>query len=434
MGILNESELSDILKSLPSYSIYNEFENGDIDYNNECNNLLSENGDVKKLCERLLSYIKRSLTNKGGKFRKYIKLYNKHLFANSDFDFNLSKEEKLLHDYFYNYENIIKCDPNCHMYSKYVDYIKDIYYSHRDYSFSVGCNYFKVDKKYDPDDLSTNLRDKVIGNNDKKAISHSKSITKKHFVPNNTNSNINMIIKYMQCTNVINTNEGFEIRCCEDPAYREHTEKGILKENINKKSISHISASESIKKINNLKCNVAYDINDPSKTFAHNCNKTEGSSSLVSSNLGNPINDEGENKINTDMFLDSNIFIDKYMDSENIIPGVKLMSSRRDMSYITTLFPGISDEVRVKYKDDSVPICKIYKEHRGKILCINTPKHGETQSYTPSSNDIEIITARKNEIGAVSAYNNDTLDTLFTRIFIIIALIIGIILAPFYLY
>ncbi|SBS90367.1 PIR Superfamily Protein [Plasmodium ovale curtisi] len=90
-----------------------------------------------------------------------------------DFNFSEWKKKKYLHDYFKNYNNLLRkdsCNNNeCQNYCKYVKYIKTLYEQDKEeccyfyYSFGDECpEYLKCDESYNPDNILSKLKCNVV--------------------------------------------------------------------------------------------------------------------------------------------------------------------------------------------------------------------------------------------------------------------------------
>ncbi|EDL43437.1 variable surface protein Vir22/12-related [Plasmodium vivax] len=413
-----------ILNNLPSYNSYKEF-NETVQVNNddtECKDL--EDKTATELCAKFIRNIKKLPDSKNktkehnvkaldliywilDELRKYSKsnsrntnvinkivsegnsIYNKKysyaLFYDYKFDLEESRKEKLLHDYFKNYEQIKSCENNmCETYYKYVSYIRDIYYEHQLFCLESKCDYFIHNPKYDPNDVLSKLEE-CIGklrkaeSNTISALSRSDQVNLQKSKPN-----INMIIKYVSCTKVKDNNDKDTIKYkCEDPAYRQHTEKGFLGQNV-KKNMENVTFADAFKKLNSKNCT----------KFEHN-----GMFGFSCLNTGLPkgLKETAPSSTVTDLrrstkIVDPSAGIREYLESDNMVPGVKFLASNRDVSEIwedyenseekinsdnlrpismTTLFPEFSKNIMEKYIDKDMPKCQYYKFVKGKLICVN---------------------------------------------------------------
>ncbi|KMZ92839.1 variable surface protein Vir22/12 [Plasmodium vivax Mauritania I] len=420
---LTEEQLDSILENLPSYNSYKEF-NEIVQVSNDdtkCKDL--EDETARRLCAKFIGNINNLPDSKNNpkdhkvkalnliywildELRKYSNsnswdthvinkivhagnsFYNgKHsyaLFYNYKFDLEESRKEKLLHDYFNNYEQIISCENNmCETYYEYVSYIRDIYYEHQLFCLKSKCDYFIHNPKYDPDDVLSKLEERTgqlrkAESNTISALSRSDQVNLQKSKPN-----INMIIKYVSCTKVKDDNDRDTVKYkCEDPAYRQHTEKGFLDQNI-KKKMENVTFADAFKKLNSKKCN----------EFKH---KEGVGFSCLNPELIKRLQEAAPSSTVTDLrsakIVDPSADIGKYLESDNMVPGVKFLASNRDVSEfweeyensekkinsdscrpisMTTLFPEYSKEIMEKYIDKDIPKCQYYKFVKGKLVCVN---------------------------------------------------------------
>ncbi|VUZ96661.1 PIR protein [Plasmodium vivax] len=441
---LTEEQLDSILEKFPSYKNYvklNETLNVN-DYDTKCKDLDDEK--AKELCAKFIGNINNLPDSKNNpkdhkvkalnliywildELRKYSNsnswdthvinkivhagnsFYNgKHsyaLFYNYKFDLEESRKEKLLHDYFNNYKQIISCKNNmCYMYYKYVRYIRDIYYEHQLFCLESKCDYFIHNPKYDPDDVLSKLEERIgqLRKTESNAISTLSSRDRANLPK--SKPNINMIIKYVSCTKVKDDNDKDTIKYkCEDPAYRQHTEKGFLGQNV-KKNMGNVKLEDAFKELNKKNC----------RAFKHN--EVSGFSCL---NTGLPkgLKETAPSSTVTDLrrstkIVDPSAGIREYLESDNMVPGVKFLASNRDVSEIwedyenseekinsdnlrpismTTLFPEFSKKSMEKYVDKDIPKCQYYKFVKGKLICVNPIKE---QNYTNNVLQKDYITTK----------------------------------------
>ncbi|CAI7721148.1 PIR protein [Plasmodium vivax] len=421
---LTEGELDSILENLPSYNSYKEF-NEIVQVNNDdtkCKDL--EDETARRLCAKFIGNINNLPDSKNNpkdhkvkalnliywildELRKYSNsnswdthvinkivhagnsFYNgKHsyaLFYNYKFDLEESRKEKLLHDYFKNYEQIISYGKNeCETYYKYVRYIRNIYYEHQLFCLESKCDYFIHNPKYDPDDVLSKLEERIgqLRKTESNAISTLSSRDRANLPK--SKPNINMIIKYVSCTKVKDDNDPNTIKYkCEDPAYRQHTEKIFLGQNV-KKKMGNVELAEAFEELNKKKCT----------KFNHS--GVSGFSCLNSEVL-EKLKDAAPSSTVTDLrrstrIVDPSEDIEEFLESDNMVPGVKFLASNRDVSEFweeyesieektnsdnwrpiskTTLFPEFSKKSMEKYIDEDMPECQYYKFVKGKLICVN---------------------------------------------------------------
>ncbi|KNA02377.1 variable surface protein Vir22/12g [Plasmodium vivax North Korean] len=417
-------EKDSILENLPSYNSYKEF-NEIVQVNNDdtkCKDL--EDETARRLCAKFIGNINNLPDSKNNpkdhkvkalnliywildELRKYSNsnswdthvinkivhagnsFYNgKHsyaLFYNYKFDLEESRKEKLLHDYFKNYEQIISYGKNeCETYYKYVRYIRNIYYEHQLFCLESKCDYFIHNPKYDPDDVLSKLEECIgkLRKTDGDAVSILSSRDKADL--QKSKPDINMIIKYVTCTKVKDDNDKDTFKYkCEDPAYRQHTEKGFLGQNV-KKNMGNVELAEAFEELNKKKCT----------KFNHS--GVSGFSCLNSEVL-EKLKDAAPSSTVTDLrrstrIVDPSEDIEEFLESDNMVPGVKFLASNRDVSEfweeyensekkinsdswrpisMTTLFPEYSKEIMEKYIDKDIPKCQYYKFVKGKLVCVN---------------------------------------------------------------
>ncbi|GAB67075.1 VIR-like CYIR protein [Plasmodium cynomolgi strain B] len=460
MEIKEEGELDYLLKGLPSSDKYEKLNEvvSENTYDSDCN-VLGSNETIKNLCKKFLRNINALTNSKNNKkYHKdeslyviywildeirrnvepnsrhingtnindivhvgniyYNKTHSNVLFNNYDFDLEEAKKEKYLHDYFKNYENILDCaQDKCEKYYKYVSSIRDIYYDLQPICFKLRCDYFLYDVKYDPDDVLSTLEKRIQQNSGKENKRTDTVSNGKAEKPESPMSNVDMVIKYMICYKINDKDTTLVRYKCEDPAYRQHTEKVIPSKNIKKMDIYLGSTSEAIQRIPNKGCKKVYDNNN--KTFyGLNCNKKfeEKGGLIYSENDADTVADSSGN---TRHVVDSTRSIDEVLDTERFVPRVKLLSVHRDVEnlrgkyenydseaipYIgkeddlVTFFPEISKEDREKYNyvDSEVPACEYYKFKRNKIFCVNPLKPYDI--YKNGDKIDNILTRRGNKL------------------------------------
>ncbi|KMZ98764.1 hypothetical protein PVNG_00558 [Plasmodium vivax North Korean] len=464
-------ELDAILEKLPAYQEYKEL-NNDVngnDYNNICKDFVTKKDEVETLCKKFLRNIDNLASQKGtndykskyfylshwivdelGKifntnsvkgarqtidkiiYQGNIKYSNKndnknkiYFIYNSDFDFKVAKEEKYLHDYFINYDDIAKCTKEkCKIYAKFVEYITTIYYEHKQDCLGWPCDYFIHDPKYDPDDLLFNLQGKI---NPGGATRNNRGIEMSSEQLGNaesSNPDKSMIIKYINCFKIKDVDGKFLGYHCEDPAYSRHKKKVLNRKKVEQKS-TYETVKEALEKTNYPNCTKVYGNNN--EFFRLDCNNTKSEQSLTGVGLeakqsaklksqGKPEKLENSDW-HTEIFADSKANNDNSLESGNIMRGVKLVSVYRDITknekeldkmetqlisenggtnLISTLFPEVPNEYKKKYKDKDKDIlnCKIYGREHNKLICKKTiPKN-----YDEIANEQESPTNGINEI------------------------------------
>ncbi|VUZ93461.1 PIR protein [Plasmodium vivax] len=288
MGDLNGIDLGKILKESASEKIYTYF-NSTVtsdDYKKHCNDIFNstnENTTLKDLCYKYERNIKE-LANEQDKIgardrcfhsmcwifdeiRKIIRSnsYNfNHLDVLKKFhnvekriindingtsdgndkylcrshftyhDLEERKNVKYLHDYIKNYDkikkNIISDKTNCGMYRKYVEFIKILYTKHKEECcnhWNTECHkYFSCDPFYDPDKLFPVLES--CGNGKSKSLRHMGGASLGKISKNSSDDSekeINMKIKNVRCVAYKYEDYGF-ISCFDTPITHNITIKG----------------------------------------------------------------------------------------------------------------------------------------------------------------------------------------------------------------
>ncbi|KMZ78185.1 hypothetical protein PVIIG_04959 [Plasmodium vivax India VII] len=438
-----EKQLDEIIQNLPSFEKYKEVDTtkDSNSYKDRCSNLGTEDVKFKELCENFMKNINKlkdyqsnlrelkvrssSLSywiidelrnyfilndkkiDRGVIDRLIIELnkishesISKRLFFNSDFDFDLSREEKYLHDYFINYDTIASCKDNCKDYYKYVSYIEKLYYKHREDCLGNVCYYFNFHDKYDPDDLLSKLKGRIEGSN-KEGEDTASRLGTEGGNPKDSKRNPRMVIKYMLCTESNDKDKKFPRYNCEDPAYRHNSDRARFIKNIKKKQeTSVIEVKDPLDLTDDSGCKKTYD-NDGKITRLYCESKVPLEKLKVVSLSKN--NEKVENLkgklekspvLNTQsvQIVNSNVNFEEYEYPDNYEPGVRFYTLNRGVPYFViepdktgekrrlkiptsksvTLFPEFADEDRVHYEDKGIPKCEIYTRIRGKLACKKT--------------------------------------------------------------
>ncbi|CAG9475188.1 unnamed protein product [Plasmodium vivax] len=499
MEIKQEGELDDLLKGLPSSDKYEKLnkEVSESTHDSDCK-VLSNNGTIKSLCKKFLRNIDElyklkdnikdhkderlyviywmldalrrntkpnsrhingtninDIVNVGN--IHYNKTYSNFLFSDYKFDLEEAKKGKYLHDYFKNYEKILECkNDECAKYYKYVSYIRNIYYELQPICFELRCDYFLYDSKYDPDDVLSKLKKRIQQNSGEENKRTEIVSNGKVEEPESHKSNVDMVIKYMICYKIQDADTTLVRYKCEDPAYRQHTEKVIPGKNIKKMEIYVGTTSDAIQKIPNQGCKKIYNNSDT--FYGLNCNeninKKEGLK--YSENDAVTVADSGRN---TGKVADSTRSIDEVLDTERFVPGVKLLSAHRDVKNLrgdyenddsetipdtgkeddlVTFFPEFSKKDREKYVDREVPDCEYYKFKQNKIFCVNPLKPHEINKNGAKVDNI--LTSRGNKViiidnrpvlSAMLGENSTSLSFDIFRMITVVAAIIGLIFVLF---
>ncbi|GAW84342.1 variable surface protein [Plasmodium gonderi] len=319
----------------------------------------------------------------GNKF--YKNKNSKYLLYDYTFDLEDKIKEKYLHDYFNNYEEILSCgNGQCEKYYKYVNYIKEIYYEHQRYCFAYVCDYFMHDEKFDPDDVLSELTHRIQKLSTGGISTDSSVINGNLLKPQSSKHGIDMVIKYMRCKKIKDDldKEGIKYKC-EDPAYRQHTDKRYAFRNI-KNEKNDISTKEAIMKLNSKNCEHVKNNNEVIGFYCNNSSLTK-QTDVTASSRNTHLREHEKLRV-----LQTNI--GENLDFHNIMQGVKLLSSYRDISEIpldyennedkkntenfsliseTSLFPEFSKEFIKEYEDEDMPKCEYYKFKEGKLICVN---------------------------------------------------------------
>ncbi|CAI7723119.1 PIR protein [Plasmodium vivax] len=438
---LNVTELDEIIKKLPSFEIYKEFNTikDSTSYKDKCSDLGTQD-KFKKLCEKFMENINNLKTyqndltklkvrssslgywiieklenyftdnnlnvDKGIIDKLIIKLNEfsfelklKRLFFNSNFDFDLSREEKYLHDYFINYNKIASCTDKCEVYYKYVRFIEKLYYKHREDCLGNVCYYFNFNDKYDPENLLSKLKGPIEVSNKEGGNTHSPLGTE-GVNSKDSKKNPRMVIKYMLCTEVIDKVKDLRGYYCEDPAYRHNSDRARFIGNIEKKqATSVIGVNDFLNLFKESKCTKTYE---NGKIISIYCKppmslKQVKGVSLTEKDRKVEISEGKAKKLpvsstQTVQIVNSNVKFEEYEYPDNYEPGVRFYSMKREVPYFVvesdnpgeskspkfptskavTLFPEFTDEDRGHYKDIGIPECEIYTRVRGKLACKKT--------------------------------------------------------------
>ncbi|CAG9477418.1 unnamed protein product [Plasmodium vivax] len=449
-----------ILEKLPAYQEYKKL-NEDVnnkDYDDICKNFVINKDEVITLCKKFLRNIDSLPYQKGTNEYKSKYFYLSHwivdelgeIFANnsvkgarqtidkiiyqgnikysnkndnknkiyfiynSDFDFKVAKEEKYLHDYFINYDDIASCTSNCKDYAKFVEYIKTIYYEHKEDCLGWPCDYFIHDPKYDPDDLLLKLNGKVptrgsTRNNEGTGMSTDKLVNSA-----SSDSDKSMIIKYINCFKINGVDGNFLGYHCEDPAYSRHKKKVLHRKKVQEQKNTFSSVKVALENINYPKCTKVFM--NQTEFIGLDCkNSTSIQSSAGVGLEGNqtiPLVSQSKpeqsktSDWDTEIFADSKANNGNSLESGNIMRGVKLVSVYRDITknekeldkmetqlisenggtnLISTLFPEVPKEFRKTYEDKDIINCKIYGIEHNKLIC----KKAIPKNYEEKTNEQE---------------------------------------------
>ncbi|GAW78859.1 variable surface protein [Plasmodium gonderi] len=394
MDALSKNEWDDIFKILSINDIYKKFDDKvDIHkYNDNCESVTNKNGDIKELCKLFLKNI-NNLSSIGNGIKKdkfeesylaywlidelskhftnnkdddtrniivkiislgnneYKNLNKKHFFFNSDFDFDWSKEEKHLNEYFKNFDKILKCaEDKYDTCVKYLNYISTIYEKHRNYCMWGDCHYFSYNPKRNPNYILSTLNHnyKKSGEVENKEVQNEESGISIN--SNTREQKMDMLIKYLSCTEVYDQNGDIFAYKCEDPAYRRHNEKvynrrSIKKKIVSKEPINNILTSDAIKEIKDLNCNMVQNsnilvCNNKKNIGSRETPLTNASGKALESitNTGYVVHHYGSttNDSHTKSSITENAkaypIIRDHEDTDNIYPGVTLLPANRKIS------------------------------------------------------------------------------------------------------
>ncbi|KMZ84955.1 hypothetical protein PVBG_05882 [Plasmodium vivax Brazil I] len=436
-----EKQLDEIIKKLPSFKAYNEFAKiTDSISNTSCSVLGAGDTKFKELCENFMKNINKLKEHNSNltelkvrssslgywiidELRKYFtdndknidrglidkliielnkishESISKRLFFNSDFDFDLSREEKYLHDYFINYDTIASCTNKCEEYYKYVRFIEKLYYKHREDCLGNVCYYFNFNDKYDPDDLLSKLEGRIQRFN-KEGGNTDSQLDTEGAITEDSKKNPRMVIKYMLCIKIFDEDKDIHGYYCEDPAYRHNSDRARFIKNIKKKQETSVTEVKNpLDLINDSRCEKKYENGilrslDCGYSKALNQANKESLTKIHENveNLERKLERSPVSSTQTVQFVNSNVNFEEYEDRDNFVPRVRFYSLNRELPYfeikpdntsekrspklptskVVTLFPEFVDEGRENYKDKGIPECEIYTRVRGKLACKKT--------------------------------------------------------------
>ncbi|KMZ77282.1 hypothetical protein PVIIG_05327 [Plasmodium vivax India VII] len=338
--------------------------------------------------------------------QKYFELHKKYLFSNSDFDFKRSREEKYLKEYFNNYDKIEKCSEDKYVTcEKYITYIIKIYEKHKQDCLWNECYYFSHNPKYDPNDLLSKLKNnfRATGANENGVIpaeNNGQSLD-----ANNSQQKMNMIIKYMSCTEIKGDDGNVFAYKCEDPAYRRHRERVYRRGSMKKKVIPSDSVYNVINKIG-LNCKEAtFDGNKMLFCKNPEVNLKPGDGYPIT-NMGTRVvnNDSNENVVHSQGSNAQNAYknlgINDHLDRNNMYPGVKLLSSNRSVSefkyesentetqtnsnkgkynFLTTVFHELKEDELKDYFEEPKVICSNSSSNKDNTNCVKVAQPYNSQ-------------------------------------------------------
>ncbi|KMZ95687.1 hypothetical protein PVMG_05831 [Plasmodium vivax Mauritania I] len=462
MEALDQNELKTVLEILSLSDIYETFEKDENinTYDNECVSLGTEGEKVKKLCKIFLKNIQNlpnfqnnpqghnlqasylaywvihklseifpnnsnnrvrnkifNFIDKGNK--KYFDLHKNYLFSNSDFDYKRSREEKYLNEYFNNYNKIEECSADKYKTcEKYLTYIISIYEEHKKDCLGNECHYFSYNPQYDPNDLLSTLKKKfrATGANEKVVLAEN---NRQSLDANNSQEKVNMIIKYMSCTEIKNKDGSVFALKCEDPAYRRYRERIYRRGSIKREVISSESVSNVIKKIGGLSCKeVTSPDSNNSKILLCNYPKIKemnGEATSIS-NTGTRVVANGTEKkyakhsygiYGEDAY--KNIGKNDHLDSDNMYPGVKLLSSNRNVSefkhesentetqtnsnkgkynFLTTVFHEVEKDKLEGYFEKPKDLCSNSSSNKDNTNCVKVAQTYNSQEIRQGDSTI----------------------------------------------
>ncbi|SCO75050.1 VIR protein [Plasmodium vivax] len=436
----NDIELDEKIKKLPSFKTYEEFDTiADAISNTTCSDFGTGDNKFKDLCEKFMKNINKLKTYQDltefkvrssslgywiiDQLRNYFTVNDKkidrgvidrliielnkyslgsisnRLFFNSDFDFDLSREEKYLHDYFINYDTIASCKDNCKDYYKYVSYIEKLYYKHREDCLGNVCYYFNFHDKYDPENLLSKLKGPIEGSNQEGENTKLRLGTEGG-ISKDSEQKPRMVIKYMLCTEIFDEVKKIHGYYCEDPAYRHNSDRARFIKNIKKKQeTSVIGVNDPLNLTDDSRCTIKKDQGKISSLFCNpsvSLKQVKGGPLIKKDEKVENLEGKPENSpvstTQTVQFVNSNVNFEEYPDSDDFVPGVRFYSMKRELPYfgiepaktgkkrspklptskVVTLFPEFVDEGRENYKDKDIPECEIYTRVRGKLACKKT--------------------------------------------------------------
>ncbi|GAB64531.1 VIR-like CYIR protein [Plasmodium cynomolgi strain B] len=226
---------------------------------------MEDKGTRKDKCLHFIYWIyeeARKIINKDPKFtnadfisifrdvqRKIYEGNNKLYYCEIYFDDTLDKwkEQKVLHDYFRNYDKIKLENSSdrskCQKYNKYIDFIRKIYKKHaqeegccENYHIHYWnhCDYFKCHDMYNPNKITLKMNcDNKQASDDPEVERFAKSIKKvdsKIFLLENS-----MIVKPAKCVKTYNETKQHEGYSCLLPEYPEQTKQDTSQSNSHKK-------------------------------------------------------------------------------------------------------------------------------------------------------------------------------------------------------
>ncbi|VUZ93036.1 PIR protein [Plasmodium vivax] len=452
MAALDTTELEKVFEILSLDSTYEKFENEESisSYDNECVSLGTEGEKVKKLCKIFLKNIQNlpnfqnnpqghnlqasylaywvihklseifpnnskngvrdTIINFIGKGNeKYLELNKKHLFSNSDFDYERSREEKYLNEYFNNYNKIEKCPADKYeTCEKYLTYIISIYEEHKKDCLGNECHYFSYNPQYDPNDLLYKLKNKIRATDAKENVVLAENNVQS-LDANNSQQNMKMIIKYMSCTEIKDDKGNVYAYKCEDPAYRRYKERVYRRGSMKREVISSESVSNVIKKIGGLSCKeVTYPDSNNSKILLCNNPKIKemkGEATSISNTNTvvakektneNTVHSHGSNAQIAYENLGKNDHLDRY----NMYPGVTLLASNRSVSefkyenentetqtnskkgkydFLTTVYHEFKEDELKDYFEKPKVICSNSSSDKDKTNCVKVAQTYNSQ-------------------------------------------------------
>ncbi|CAI7717636.1 PIR protein [Plasmodium vivax] len=379
MAALDKTELETVFEILSLDDTYKKFEKEENinTYDSECKSLGIEGGKVENLCKIFLKNIKNlpklqdnlkehnlqasylaywvidklseklpnnskngvrdTIINFIGKGNeKYLELNKRHLFSNSDFDYERSREEKYLNEYFNNYNKIEKCPADKYeTCEKYLTYIIKIYEEHKQNCLWNECYYFSYNPQYDPNDLLSKLKNQIPATVAKENGAVPAENNRQSVDSNNLQGKKNMIIKYMSCNEIKDKDGNLFAYNCEDPAYRRHRERVYRRGSLKREVISSDPVSKVIKNIEGLNCDeVKFGVDK--MLFCKNpkvpveADSIKNTGTLVANNQPNKnaVHSHGSNSQNAY----KNLGINDHLDRHKMYPGVMLLPSNRSVS------------------------------------------------------------------------------------------------------
>ncbi|GAW82039.1 variable surface protein [Plasmodium gonderi] len=494
--LLNFQE--NLLKKLPAHEGYKKLEeevNGN-EHDSKCNDLGSD-ATVKNICTKFLRNIKDLIDSKINKkehtdktlcliywildeLRKHVshnsriingvdinkivhvgnRFYREHnpnvLFYDYELDLEKSKEEKHLYDYFKNYDKLIKCDSDdCKTYLKYVNYIKKIYYKHKMGCMWWNCDYFNFHEKYYPHVLISLLKEKINKFNNSEKNGNPGENSEQSSGSKSSKTEVGMKIKYIYCSKINDTDITLNRYKCEDPAYRQHSEKKTFGKPV-KKGPHGVSTLQALRGINDSRCMAVYD--NKNNFLGLNCNATryEHKNELKYTNMNNK--ETMDPKDGARKLVDSKKEIKNSEDSVNVMPGTELFSAYRyvsskdiehgnieeestsDLHSIqpVTLFPEVLEEERKRYMDPIDHTCEYYISKEDEIVCVKKlkvddyTKNVKYNDFTITNKVAELIIRETDGLLEVLDKNSITSNFSINRILTVVALIVGTFIVLFF--